>query len=66
MPCKLRTPFTLTFFVMFRHTCFINRSGTYFNSELAAPTLLYTNRSIGPYPASDGEEFDVNVSQHQI
>ncbi len=48
MPCKLRTPFTLTFFVMFRHTCFINRSGTYFNSELVVPTLLYTSRSIGP------------------
>jgi hypothetical protein len=31
MPCKLRTPFTLTFFVVFRHTCFINRYGTYFN-----------------------------------
>ena len=48
MPCKLRTPFTLTFFVMFRHTCFINRTGTYFNRDLVAPTVLYTNHSTGP------------------
>jgi hypothetical protein len=32
MPCKLCTPFTLTFFVVFRHACFIGGPKAEFNT----------------------------------